>query len=74
MPVADLLRKALILAARLSHAPLKEWAKLELAGDPGGTPLPEYRARKQGVAKGDFVGLTAMVTGVQISPMRSTRT
>jgi hypothetical protein len=36
VPVATLLRKAQILAARLDHAPLREWASQELDGI--GTP------------------------------------
>lgn len=42
-PIQDLLKKCLILGARLGHDPLREWATLELNGYPPGAELPRYR-------------------------------
>jgi AbiTii-like protein len=42
-PLADLLRRCAILAARLGHVPFKEWVAHELNGYPDAGVLPEYR-------------------------------
>ena len=55
-PVTVLLRRCLILAARLQHEPLKEWAKLEMNGYPKDVPLPPYRPKIQTQVLGDFGG------------------
>jgi hypothetical protein len=42
-PLADLLRKCLILSYRLKHLPFREWVERELDGYPKGADLPPYR-------------------------------
>lgn len=42
-PIQDLLKKCLILAARLGHDPLRKWATLELNGYAAEAELPRYR-------------------------------
>ena len=56
MPVATLLRKAMILARRLDYPPLGEWAERELEGYPDDAELPEYRAYRSCQVLGDFSG------------------
>jgi AbiTii len=55
-PVTVLLRRCMILATRLQHEPLKEWAKLEMNGYPEGAPLPPYRPRVTAQVLGNFSG------------------
>jgi len=43
--VAVLLRQCLVLAHRLQHEPLRDWAKLELGGYPADVLLPPYRQK-----------------------------
>jgi hypothetical protein len=45
VPVDVLLRQCLVLAARLQHEPLRDWAKRELEGYPPDVALPPYRPR-----------------------------
>lgn len=54
--VEVLLRQCIVLAVRLHHAPLREWAQLELNGYPDDVPLPEYRPKFGTQVLGDFVG------------------
>jgi hypothetical protein len=54
--VAELLRKALILARRLDYEPLKDWAEQELEGYGPNTELPDYRAYRACHVLGDFSG------------------
>jgi hypothetical protein len=56
VPVATLLRKAQILAARLDHAPLREWASQELDGYRDFESLPDYRRLGRVTVVGDFSG------------------
>ncbi len=44
--IPRLLRLCLVLAARLGHAPLKEWARLELEGYPIEVAVPPYRVMR----------------------------
>lgn len=58
--VATLLRKCMILAARLGHEPFEEWVDHELNGYPPEVALPGYRILKvqsQGNFSGEFRGL-----------------
>lgn len=55
-PLALVLRKARVLAARLDHEPLRQWTSHELNGYPPEATLPAYRARRQTVVKGTFAG------------------
>jgi hypothetical protein len=54
MPLSALLRKAMILAKRLSYRPLSEWAQHELQGYPEDVDLPSYRARRRCQVLGKF--------------------
>jgi hypothetical protein len=55
-PLAVVLRKCMILASRLGHAPFKAWVDEELNGYARGADLPAYR-RGGGVSSiGSFVG------------------
>jgi hypothetical protein len=54
-PVAELLRKCQVLAARLPLPSLAEWVQHELNGYPLEAELPEYR-EVTGIAKGHFLG------------------
>src|SRR5437588_368821 len=54
--VSVLLRKCLLLAARLGHAPLREWVENELNGYPNGDVVPPYRAKQPARVRGDFSG------------------
>jgi hypothetical protein len=54
--ITVLLRRCMILATRLQHEPLKEWARLEMDGYPEGTPLPSYRPQVATQVLGDFAG------------------
>ncbi len=42
-PLAVVLRKCMVLAARLGHEPFKKWGDEELNGYPPDADLPEYR-------------------------------
>lgn len=54
--VAVLLRQCLVLAARLQHEPLREWAQLELNGYPPEVALPTYRPKITAQVLGTFSG------------------
>lgn len=55
-PVSVLLRQCLVLAARLQHEPLRDWAQLELNGYPPDAPLPPYRPKITAHVLGNFSG------------------
>ena len=57
IPVATLLRRALILARRLDYAPVGEWAQRELEGYTAEADLPPYRAYRSCHVVGDFNGM-----------------
>jgi hypothetical protein len=64
VPTTVLLRKCLVLAAKLDHAPLREWVQHELSGYPDGDNVPAYRAKRSAPARGQFSqGLGAYFTG-----------
>lgn len=67
VPVTTLLRKAQILAARLDHAPLRQWASAELDGYKDREALPEYRRLGGVTVIGDFSG--AFGTVVRNAPI-----
>lgn len=54
-PVADTLRRCLVLAYRLRNDTLKAWVEKELNGYGSGDELPSYR-ESPGIAKGIFLG------------------
>lgn len=53
--LGDLLRKCLVLAARLDQEEFRQWAEHELNGYDGGARLPDYRVLKA-IPKGNFLG------------------
>jgi hypothetical protein len=55
-PVSDLLRRCLVLAARLKHEELASWASKELQGYTMEDALPPYRMQRRGQSRGDFLG------------------
>jgi AbiTii-like protein len=55
-PVSVLLRQCLVLAARLQHEPLRDWAQLELNRYPADIPLPPYRPKITAQVLGNFSG------------------
>ena len=57
IPLATLLRKALILSRRLDYAPVGEWAQRELEGYPVDVDLPPYRAYRSCHVVGDLNGV-----------------
>lgn len=64
--IAVALRKAKILASRLSNEPFKEWIDHELNGYPDNAGLPEYRVIPA-MANGNFVGFAG--SGVNNAPI-----
>lgn len=54
--LSPVLRKALILAARLDHEPLRQWVQWELEGYPTIEALPGYRRLGRARVLGDFSG------------------
>ena len=56
VPVVDLLRKCKVLAARLKHQELANWASDELNGYANQETVPAYRRFKATNPIGDFVG------------------
>jgi hypothetical protein len=56
-PLAAVLRRAKVLAARLDSPLLGGWVDHELNGYPDGATLPPYRARRPAAVLGDFDGL-----------------
>ena len=54
-PLADLLRKCKVLAKRLHHQPLDDWANNELTGYKSDDTLPDYRKYRAEVT-GTFAG------------------
>ena len=56
-PLAAVLRRAKVLAARLDSPLLRGWVDHELNGYPDGATLPPYRAQRPVAVLGDFDGL-----------------
>jgi hypothetical protein len=54
-PLADVLRKCKILAARLQNKAFAQWVDLELNGYPEDEPLPAHRVIDPVQSKGHFV-------------------
>lgn len=54
--LSDLLRKCLVLAARLGHAELRTWVERELNGYRKEDPLPDYRILHGVQSRGHFAG------------------
>lgn len=65
--LADVLRKAKLLAYSLGDQRFKEWVNHELNGYPGGTTVPEYR-RLSIPSLGTFVGPIGAIVKNQILP------
>lgn len=54
--LSDLLRKCLVLAARLGHAELRAWVERELNGYRKDDTLPDYRVLRGVQSRGHFAG------------------
>lgn len=67
-PLADALRKCVILGGKAGSAELREWAIRELRGYQGSDELPEYRKVGAVILADAFTG-SAQIRGQQISPM-----
>lgn len=65
--LADILRKAKILAARLSHKAFKDWIEKELNGYGANDELPQYRILTNLGSRGDFFG--PFGSGVKNAPI-----
>jgi len=66
-----LLRNCRVLASEIGNKPLAEWAKSELDGYPESAELPEYRAIKDFVHLGNFIGIAG--SGLNNFPLSITR-
>lgn len=66
-PIADILRKCLVLAGQAGSDELREWASRELRGYQNGGELPDYRVIPAGIFL-DATTINARITGQQISP------
>jgi AbiTii len=55
--LSTVLRKCLVLATRLGHRQLKDWANWELNGYPASSELPDYRILKGLHSFGHFFGI-----------------
>ncbi|MEV6240712.1 hypothetical protein [Lentzea sp. NPDC051838] len=67
MPVASLLRKVKVLAARIDTAKLDEWVENELSGYKEGNEIPAYRGPFRVEVLGHFAG--PFGSGVQNAPI-----
>jgi len=67
VPLSSVLRKCLILAARLNNAPLRAWVEQELNGYPDLEELPDYRQGGSVEVRGNFSG--AFGSGLQSAPI-----
>jgi hypothetical protein len=68
-PVATLLRKVKVVAARLHTGQLEQWVQHELMGYPSEVPLPEYRGPFAVEAAGHFAG--PFQSGLRNAPIPS---
>jgi hypothetical protein len=68
-PLASVLRKARVLAARLDNESLRRWVSHELNGYPLDTTLPAYRALRQVPVRGAFAGPFRQVNNMPIPPL-----
>jgi hypothetical protein len=67
-PVADILRRCLVLAFKLKNDTLKKWVEKELNGyDRNDPELPEYR-KSAGVSKGILIGPFQQYNDQPLSP------
>jgi hypothetical protein len=68
-PLASVLRKARVLAARLGNEPLRQWISHELNGYPPKATLPPYRALRQVPVRGTFAGPFRQATNLPVPPL-----
>ncbi len=69
VPIATLLRKVKVVAARLGNVALEEWVDHELMGYPPEAELPDYRASRHVEVQGHFAGPVG--SGLQNAPIPS---
>jgi AbiTii-like protein len=67
VPLADTLRKCLVLGGRARSAPMRDWANRELKGYGRDDELPEWRKVAAPILF-DGVNMRAVFKGMQISP------
>ena len=67
-PLADTLRKCVMLGGRAGSVELRAWASLELNGYGGDDELPDWRIVAASIEI-DFVNMSAIVRGRAVSPM-----
>jgi hypothetical protein len=66
VPIAQLLRRVKVLAARTNTDPLEEWVSHELDGYPEDAALPPYRGPFDVQVIGHYLGAFAELTGITI--------
>lgn len=66
-PLADLLRKCIVLGGRANSAELRDWASSELKGFAGKADVPPYRTVPASLALNAVVGVN-QITGQRIAP------
>lgn len=67
-PIADVLRKLIVLGGRAGSSELREWASQELRGYSGSDTLPDYR-QVPALIRLDGVTASAIIRGQTISPL-----
>lgn len=66
VPVAVLLRKLKVVAARLGTVSLEEWVHYELQGYPADAELPAYRAERESRVLGEFGAFGSQARNIPI--------
>lgn len=67
MPTSTLLRKCMVLAAKLGSKPVEEWVEWELNGYPEGVPTPDYRHLSM-LIKVDMIDIARRANGWVVPP------
>jgi AbiTii len=67
VPVSTVLLQAQILASRLNHTPLADWASHELGGYPNLDELPDYRRCGEASVRGEFMTVGGILSNVPIA-------
>ncbi|MBI1383940.1 MAG: hypothetical protein GC150_03395 [Rhizobiales bacterium] len=67
MPTSTLLRKCMVLAAKLDSKPAEDWLDWELNGYPKGTTIPEYRILPM-LIKVNMIDMTKTVNDWTVPP------
>lgn len=67
MPTSTLLRKCMVLAAKLDSKPAEDWVEWELNGYPEGVPIPDYRHLSM-MIKVDMIDIARRANGWVVPP------